>query len=90
LATDAGVNVSHLGRIERFGAAPSLDIVARLAHALDVPVATLIAPDDEKAESDEPLRERIRESLEQTLVLATKPQLHALAIVISAVGRAQS
>lgn len=90
LAKRALADVSHIGRLERLGGIPSLDLVARLAEAMGVSTAELIAPDAERHESIEPLRKQIRGLLEHTLARATKPELHALAILIAAVGRIPS
>jgi transcriptional regulator with XRE-family HTH domain len=43
LAERAGLNRSYLGEIERGSAVPSLMTIAKIAHALEVRLSTLIA-----------------------------------------------
>lgn len=47
LAVRAGVNVRTITRIERGAVAPNMATVARLAEALGVPVARLVAVEHE-------------------------------------------
>jgi transcriptional regulator with XRE-family HTH domain len=42
LAAAAGLHPIYLARLEREHQNPTLDVVVRLAHALDVPVADLV------------------------------------------------
>jgi len=42
LAVDAGVNKNYISQIESAGRAVSVDIIDKLARALDVPVAALL------------------------------------------------
>ena len=90
LALKATIDTAHLGRIERGSSACSLDIVGRVAEALGVSTADLLKSDASWADSVEPLRNQIRESLETALRRASKPELSALAILIAGVARNQN
>jgi len=43
LAFDAGIDRSYLGGVERAQANPTVDVLDRIAHTLDVPLASLFA-----------------------------------------------
>lgn len=43
LAVDAGMPLRHVSRIERSDVNASIDVIERLARALDVPIDTLLA-----------------------------------------------
>jgi transcriptional regulator with XRE-family HTH domain len=49
LAARAALNRSYMGEIERATAMPSLATAAKLAHALDVSLSTLIARCEESS-----------------------------------------
>lgn len=57
LADDASVSRGWLGQLERGTGTPSVDITARLARSLQVPVAELVADADESAVVDDDARD---------------------------------
>src|SRR3954453_19742310 len=59
LAEKALVTASYVGRLERGGAAPGIDLVERLAKALGVKVADLL-PEEENSQTIDVLREQAR------------------------------
>lgn len=59
LAERAAVTASYVGRLERAGAAPGIDLVARLADALGVKLADLL-PDGDPPDQAGVFREQAR------------------------------
>lgn len=59
LAAAAGTSSPYLGRLERGGAAPGVDLVARLANALGCRMADLL-PDEDPPDDAAALRDRAR------------------------------
>jgi transcriptional regulator with XRE-family HTH domain len=59
LAARAGVSVAYVGRLERGRAAPGIDLVARLAHALGATPGSLL-PDGPPADGPAVLRTQAR------------------------------
>lgn len=51
LSFKAGISPAHLGQIERALKNPTIDTVAKIAAALDIPVATLFTMDSVSAPS---------------------------------------
>lgn len=49
LSFKAGISPAHLGQIERSTKNPTIDTIAKIATALDVPVATLFTVDSVSA-----------------------------------------
>lgn len=60
LATRASCTTNYISRLEGGGAAPGIDLVARLAKALGVTIAELL-PTDEVPEKLSVMRERAKE-----------------------------
>jgi transcriptional regulator with XRE-family HTH domain len=56
LAADAGVDRAWVSELEREQGNTSVDLLDRLAEALDVPVASLLAEPDPDADKPQPLR----------------------------------
>lgn len=56
LAADAGVDRAWVSELEREQGNTSIDLLDRLAEALDVPIATLFAEPEAGAEKPQPLR----------------------------------
>ena len=70
LAQDMGINLSHLGRLERGEASPRADTIRRAAEALGVPVeqVTPVKEDAELVLTVGQLREVLREELASVVV----------------------
>lgn len=64
LAIRASCTTNYISRLEGGGAAPGIDLVARLAKALGVAIAELL-PTDELPEKLSVLRERARELFDE-------------------------
>ena len=47
VAGEADVSVSYLSAVEHGGSVPSLPVLARITHALDVPIADVLRGEDE-------------------------------------------
>ena len=56
LAIDAGVDRAWVSELEREQGNTSVDVLDRLAEALDVPVAALLAEPEPDADKPQPLR----------------------------------
>jgi len=56
LAVDAGVDRAWVSELEREQGNTSVDLLDRLAEALDVPVAALLAEPEPDADKPQPLR----------------------------------
>jgi len=56
LAADAGVDRAWVSELEREQGNTSVDLLDRLAEALDVPIAALFAEPDPDADKPQPLR----------------------------------
>jgi transcriptional regulator with XRE-family HTH domain len=83
LALAAGVNPAYLGRLERAEAAPSLDIIGRLALALGVDVADLVAAKRDSAAALSVLREKVAKSFTSAIHRADEPTLDILSFFAS-------
>jgi len=82
VAEAAGVSASYLPRLEAGAAAPSLDVLLRLAAALGLPAGVLLAATEEHVAAD-PVRDEV-----VAMVLACGPrQLRLLRDVVAAVRR---
>src|SRR6186997_1722964 len=64
LATRASCTTNYISRLEGGGAAPGIDLVARLAKALGVTIAELL-PTDEVPEKLTVMRERAKELFDE-------------------------
>jgi transcriptional regulator with XRE-family HTH domain len=60
LATRASCTTNYISRLEKGGAAPGIDLVARLAHALGVPLVELL-PTTPPPDGLTAMRQRARE-----------------------------
>lgn len=56
LAVDAGVDRAWVSELEREQGNTSVDLLDRLAEALDVPIAALLAEPEPDADKPQPLR----------------------------------
>jgi transcriptional regulator with XRE-family HTH domain len=77
LAEKAQVTSSYVGRLERGGAAPGIDLVERLAKALGVKVADLL-PEEEDPQTMDVLREQARALFDQIIKRADRETLTLL------------
>src|SRR4051812_12532828 len=66
LAENAQVTASYVGRLERGGAAPGIDLVERLAKALGVKVSELL-PEQENPQTVEVMRHQARALFDQLM-----------------------
>src|SRR3954466_13064735 len=66
LAEKAQVTASYVGRLERGGAAPGIDLVERLAKALGVKVADLL-PQEENPKTVEGMRKQAKAPFDQLM-----------------------
>jgi transcriptional regulator with XRE-family HTH domain len=90
LARQAHVTVSYIGRLEAGGAAPGIDLVDRLAHALGTTLADLL-PTAASPDTLGVLQERARRLFEDLLRAADRETLQMLnpllARLVEASGR---
>ena len=63
LSFKAGISPAHLGQIERALKNPTIDTVAKIAAALDIPVATLFTMDSVSAPSQNAIIGKINAQL---------------------------
>jgi transcriptional regulator with XRE-family HTH domain len=77
LARLAHVTTTYIGRLENEGAAPGIDLVARLAAALGVELADLL-PTTEPPDPDEVLRAQARRLFDGLLPNADRETLQLL------------
>lgn len=89
LALRAKVNFSYIGRLERGERAAGIDLVARIASALNRPIAELFPT--ESTDATPLLREQARKHLGEILERADRHALgtlvHWLAVYNAALGR---
>lgn len=82
LSAKAGVNLAYLGRLERAEAAPGIDMLDRIAGALGVAPAALLATDARPREDAAALRSQAEENLLKAARKATDPTiLQTLAVL---------
>jgi transcriptional regulator with XRE-family HTH domain len=77
LATSAGIAVSYAGRLERAGAAPGIDLLARLATALGVTPHDLL-PLAEQPDEVKLLKSRAKSLLNELLEVGDKETLQVV------------
>jgi transcriptional regulator with XRE-family HTH domain len=77
LARRASVTTSYIGRLEAAGAAPGIDLLARLSDALGCPVGDLL-PVADPPDTDAMLRERATELFSNVLRAADREMLMML------------
>ena len=77
LARQAHVTVSYIGRLEAGGAAPGIDLVDRLAHALGTTLSDLL-PAAASPDTLAVLQERARRLFEDLLRAADRETLQML------------
>lgn len=65
LAERAAISPSYLAHIEAGSRRPTLDVLRRLARALDLRVAALLPDEPDQAEIRAPARTRLADSMEQ-------------------------
>lgn len=63
LAFKAGISAAHLGQIERALKNPTVDTVAKIAAAMDVPITTLFTEEQTKADMGSPVISKINAHL---------------------------
>ncbi len=89
LAEKAEVSPAYVGRLERGGAAPGIDLVARLAAALGTTPADLL-PASEPADAAGVLREQARRRFESLVQTADQPTLSLLAQLLARLAETSS
>lgn len=77
VAKRADVTVNYVGRLEGAGAAPGIDLLERLAKALETTVADLL-PGDLPPDQDEVLRKEARRLFEALIASADRSTLQLL------------
>ena len=87
LATTANVNVGYLGKLERAEAAPGLDMVGRLAHALGIAPTELIAIDGTPTGLNT-LKTQVKRKVDQILSREDMPALQSLSVLLGLVDNA--
>lgn len=87
LALQAGVHLSYIGRLERAESAAGIDMVERLAGALGVEPAQLLAVPKAGQETLAALKSHVRANVERVLARGDAASLHALAVVANALAR---
>ncbi len=87
LAERARVTATYVGRLENAGAAPGIDLVARLAAALGVGPAELL-PTADPPDPDELLRAQARRLFDRLLPVADRGTLQLLVPFLARLGEA--
>lgn len=77
LARQAHITVTYIGRLENVGAAPGIDLVARLAHALGVGLSDLL-PATDIPDPAETLRGQAKRIFDGLLASADRETLQLL------------
>lgn len=85
LARAAKVTTSYVGRLEGHGAAPGIDLVARLAEALGTTVHELL-PTEGLPDTEEILRERATTLFNSLLATADRETLLMLCPLLARLG----
>jgi transcriptional regulator with XRE-family HTH domain len=89
LAGRAEVTAGYVGRLERGGAAPGIDLVDRLARALGTTAADLL-PASAPPETDEVLRQQARRLFDALLSAADRETLLLLNPLLALLNEAQA
>ncbi|OAI48384.1 hypothetical protein AYO44_07050 [Planctomycetaceae bacterium SCGC AG-212-F19] len=89
VALSAGITPSHLRRLESGMAAPGLDVIARLASVLSVPVAELL-PASAQADTVAALRDQSRRLFDDLMKQADREVLKVLNGLLFRLNEAQS
>lgn len=87
LASQAQVTTNYISRLEGGGAAAGIDLAARLATALGVPVAELL-PTEEVPDSLVAMRQQIRKLVEELLKSDDRAALLVLTQVLARLAEA--
>lgn len=82
LAERAQASVAYVGRLERGGAAPGIDLVARLAAALGVRAAELM-PDEDPPDARGVLRDQARRRFDCLVAKADEATLSLLSQLLA-------
>lgn len=85
LAAAAKITVSYVGRLESGGAAPGIDLVARLADALGTTVGDLLQ-NDSKPDDEAFLKKRAKSLFDDLMKTADKETLLWLVPVLARMG----
>lgn len=88
LAEKATVNIGYIGKLERGEAAPGLDMVARLADALGVPLERLLSDAGRPAKPPDAVKEQVRRQFEKLLSRDDVPAMQSLSVVIGLMDNA--
>lgn len=90
LARKSGVNLSYLNKLERAEATPGLDLIARLADGLGVPLSELVAEGEPAKEALPALREMATENFGRAVGKAGRQELLMLSLLGSLLDSAMS
>jgi putative transcriptional regulator len=82
LATAAEVSVTYVSELESADTTPGIDLVARLAAALDTTVGELL-PTEEPVDTLEALQIRLRKQFEKLLITADREALLTLSPILA-------
>lgn len=85
LAREAKITASYVGRLEAGGAAPGIDLVARLAAALHTTVQDLL-PTEASPDTEAILRERAKNLADQLVSSADRETLLMLCPLLARLG----
>lgn len=89
LAEQAQVSVAYVGRLERGGAAPGIDLVAKLASALGCKAAELM-PDEDQPDARGVLREQARRRFDALVEKADEGTLSLLSQLLARLSETTS
>ncbi len=85
LAREAQITTSYVGRLEAGGAAPGIDLIARLAEALHTTVNDLL-PSEASPDTESVLRDRAKKLADQLIGGADRETLLMLCPLLARLG----
>jgi transcriptional regulator with XRE-family HTH domain len=85
LGREAKITASYVGRLESGGAAPGIDLVARLAEALGTTAHDLL-PSEGPPDTEAVLRERAQKLFDELLKTADRETLQMLVPLLARLG----
>ena len=88
LARRAKVSTTYIGKLERGESSVGIDMLARLAEALDVELTALLVGATNKAPGIEAVRATIKQKATQLTSRADGPALQAMAVIMGLVDNA--
>ena len=90
LALKSSIGAAYIGRLERGTAAPGIDLVERLAHALGTSAAELLPAAERPADAQAVLREQARSLLEAIVASGDSTTLSLAVQVLSRLSQTMS